>query len=131
MTLTVNRYFPGNYFNLQPQNEKFQNNSCIENFLSEESLCVLTVHESKNSLEFRNEIPNDDRNRLLFFKTLDNGSELEEISRKSTEKLGFLSLNGGIVRSIYNSISSTFMLNALTVMQYIKHFFMNKLMKFL
>lgn len=108
--------FSGNYFNLQPQNEKFQNNTCIENFLSEESLCVLTVtlSESKNTLEFLNQIPNDGQNRLLFFKNnVDN--ELEDSSKKTNEKLGFLTLNGGIIRSIYNSISSTFMLDALTV----------------
>ena len=84
--------------------------------MSEENLCVLTVNENKSTLEFRNDIPNDDQNRLLFYKTIvDNENGLEDVSRKTAEKLGFLSLNGGIVRSIYNSISSTFMLNALTV----------------
>ena len=88
----------------------------MENFLSNENLCILSVslNETKSSLDFRNEIPNDDQNRLLFFKHNIHGG-LEDETRNTTENLGFISLNGGIVQSIYETIASTSMLNVLTV----------------
>lgn len=106
--------FTANYFNLN-QLEKTFDDSCVRDFLENDGQRVLSasLNDTRKSIQFQNKIPNEYQNVLLFYKnqkTDRNGNSGGERS-----DLGMLTLEGGIVKSIYNSISSMFVPGSLNV----------------
>lgn len=104
--------FTANYFNLN-QNEKPFDDSYVRDFLENDGQRVLaaSLNDTRKSIQFQNKIPNEYQNVLLFYKNVEvNGNAAGQRSG-----LGMLTLEGGIVKSIYNSISSIFVPSALNV----------------
>lgn len=102
-----------NFFNLI-QYDKHADDSYVRDFLenNEQRIITASLNDSKkSSLIFQNKIPNENQRTLLFYKTnrSDGNLKLQKIG------LGFLTLEGGIVKSIYNSISSVFVPNDINV----------------
>lgn len=100
--------FSANFFSLF-QNDKHPDDAFVRDFLENEDQKIITasLNESKKSLVFQSKIPNENQSSLLFYK----------IKRSDGHKvgLGLLTLEGGIVKSIYNSISSVFVPNDINV----------------
>lgn len=110
-----------NYFNIVPQTENFLSDSYVKDFLDGEGQSILTVttNDSKNAVTFQSKIPEDSQNVLVFYKNHRNQenrfSDKTKERPKTADQIGILTLEGGIVKSIYNSISSIFLPNALNV----------------
>lgn len=95
--------------------EKTFDDSYVRDFLENDGQRVLSasLNDTKKSIQFQNKIPNEYQNVLLFYKnqkTDGNGNGAAERSG-----LGMLTLEGGIVKSIFNSISSMFVPGSLSV----------------
>lgn len=106
--------FTANYFNLS-QSEKPFDDSYVRDFLENDEQRVLSasLNDTRKSIQFQNKIPNEYQNVLLFYKN--HKSEVNGNSTGQRSDLGMLTLEGGVVKSIYNSISSVFTPNALNV----------------
>lgn len=106
--------FTANYFNLN-QNEKPFDDSYVRDFLENEGQKVLSasLNDTRKSIQFQNKIPNEYQNVLLFYKN--QNSEMNGNTAGQRSELGMLTLEGGIVKSIYNSISSIFVPSAMNV----------------
>lgn len=104
--------FSANYFNLN-QLEKTFDDSYVRDFLENDGQRVLSasLNDTRKSIQFQNKIPNEYQNVLLFYKN--QRSEVNGNGHRSD--LGMLTLEGGIVKSIYNSISSIFVPSAMNV----------------
>lgn len=95
--------------------------SYVKDFLDGEGHSILTVttNDSKNAVTFQSKIPEDSQNVLVFYKNHRNQenrfSDKTKERPKTADQIGILTLEGGIVKSIYNSISSIFLPNALNV----------------
>lgn len=98
-----------NYFNLS-QSDKSFDDSFVRDFLENDGQRVLSasLNDSRKSIQFQNRIPNEYQNVLLFYKNA-------KADKSQRSELGMLTLEGGIVKSIYNSISSIFVPGALNV----------------
>lgn len=101
-----------NYFNLS-QNDKSFDESYIRDFLENDSQRVLSasLNDTRKSIQFQNKIPNEYQTVLLFYK---NFSKRDGNANQRSD-LGMLTLEGGIVKSIYNSLSSIFVPSAINV----------------
>lgn len=101
-----------NYFNLS-QNDKSFDESYIRDFLENDSQRVLSasLNDTRKSIQFQNKIPNEYQTVLLFYK---NFSKCDGNANQRSD-LGMLTLEGGIVKSIYNSLSSIFVPSAINV----------------
>lgn len=104
--------FTANYFSLN-QNEKSFDDSYVRDFLENDGQRVLaaSLNDTKKLIQFQNKIPNEYQNVLLFYKN----TEVNGTTPGQRSGLGMLTLEGGIVKSIYNSISSIFIPSALNV----------------
>lgn len=102
-----------NYFNLN-QLEKTFDDSYVRDFLENDGQRVLSasLNDTRKSIQFQNKIPNEYQNVLLFYK-----NQKTDTNGNSGERsdLGMLTLEGGIVKSIFNSISSMFVPGSLNV----------------
>lgn len=112
----MNKYFrfEANYFNLN-QHDKSFDDSYVRDFLDNDSQRVLaaSLNDTKKSIQFQTKIPNEYQNVLLFYKNQKNGANGIPANERSA--LGMLTLEGGVVKSIYNSISSVFNPSSLSV----------------
>lgn len=79
-----------------------------------------SLNDSRKSIQFQNKIPNEYQNVLLFYKNHKFDSNGNTAGQRPD--LGMLTLEGGIVKSIYNSISSIFVPNAMNVSHLNFHF---------
>jgi dynein heavy chain 2 len=68
-----------------------------------------SLNDTRKSITFQNKIPNEYQNVLLFYK-----NQKSDVNANRSD-LGMLTLEGGIVKSIYNSISSIFVPSAMNV----------------
>ena len=96
--------------------EKASDDSYVRDFLENDSQRVLSasLNDTRKSIQFQNKIPNEYQNVLLFYKTSQKRDvNVNSIGQKSD--LGMLTLEGGIVKSIYNSLSSIFVPSAINV----------------
>lgn len=105
-----NFHFTANYFNLS-QIEKTFDDSYVRDFLENDGQKVLSasLNDTRKSIQFQSKIPNEYQNVLLFYKN----QKADGNGQRSD--LGMLTLEGGIVKSIYNSISSIFVPSAMNV----------------
>ena len=88
----------------------------VRDFLENDSQKILSasLNDTRKSIQFQNKIPNEYQNVLLFYKT----SQKRDVNANSfghKSDLGMLTLEGGIVKSIYNSLSSIFVPSAINV----------------
>jgi dynein heavy chain 2 len=99
-------YPTASFFNLS-QIEKSFDDSYVRDFLDNDSQRVLSasLNDTRKSIQFQNKIPNEYQSVLLFYKT----------KIGDDKELGMLTLEGGIVKSIYNSLSSIFVPSAMNV----------------
>jgi hypothetical protein len=95
--------------------EKTFDDSYIRDFLENDGQRVLSasLNDTRKSIQFQNKIPNEYQNVLLFYKNHKSDGNGNAIGERSD--LGMLTLEGGIVKSIYNSISSMFTPGSLNV----------------
>lgn len=77
-----------------------------------------SLNDTRKAIQFQNKIPNEYQNVLLFYK-----NQKSEASGQQRSDLGMLTLEGGIVKSIYNSISSIFVPSAMNVSEIISKLF--------
>jgi len=105
-----------NYFNLS-QLEKSIDDSYVRDFLESDGQRVLSasLSDTRKSIQFQSKILNESNNVLLFYKTQKADLNANSSSQRSNVDLGMVTLEGGIVKSIYNSISSIFVPSALNV----------------
>lgn len=106
-------HFLANYFNIN-QNDKSFDDSYVRDFLENDGQRVLlaSLNETRNKILFQNKIPDEYESILLFYKNTElNGNTASQ----KLPVLGMLTLEGGIVKSIYNSISSIFVPNSIKV----------------
>ena len=101
-----------NYFNLSQNSD----DTYVRDFLENDSQRVLSasLNDTRKSIQFQNKIPNEYQNVLLFYKT----SQKRDVNANSfgqKSDLGMLTLEGGIVKSIYNSLTSIFVPSAINV----------------
>lgn len=93
----------------------------VRDFLENDSQRVLSasLNDTRKSIQFQNKIPNEYQNVLLFYKT----SQKQDVNANSfgqKSDLGMLTLEGGIVKSIYNSLSSIFVPSAINVSRFLR-----------
>lgn len=107
-------YQTANYFNIN-QHEKSFDDSYVRDFLENEDQRVLSasLNDTRKAIQFQNKIPNEYQNVLLFYKNQKTDTNGNVAGQRSN--LGMLTLEGGVVKSIYNSISSVFTPSALNV----------------
>lgn len=88
----------------------------VRDFLENDSQRVLSasLNDTRKSIQFQNKIPNEYQNVLLFYKTAQK-RDVNANSFGQKSDLGMLTLEGGIVKSIYNSLSSIFVPSAINV----------------
>lgn len=85
------------------QQENSINENLIKNFLGDPNQKLLSTYldEDDNSIKFDYKIPDSYQTILLFCKTFQQNAEgLEDL------KLGMLTIEGGIIRTIFSSITS-------------------------
>lgn len=101
--------FLANYFQL----DHILDDTYVKDFLENDSQRILSasLNDSKKSIQFQNKIPNEYQNVLLFYKTQNTNLQQKE----NRSDLGLLTLEGGIVKSIYNSLTSIFIPNIINV----------------
>lgn len=106
------------YFNLNQLDKTFDD-SYVRDFLENDDQRVLTasLNDTRKSIQFQNKIPNEYQNILLFYKNQKTDRNGNAAGQRSD--LGMLTLEGGIVKSIYNSISSIFVPSAMNVSSFI------------
>lgn len=92
--------------------EKTIDDSYVRDFLDNDGQRVLSasLNDTRKAIQFQNKIPNEYQNVLLFYK-----NQKSEASGQQRSDLGMLTLEGGIVKSIYNSIASMFVPSAMNV----------------
>lgn len=102
------------YFNLNNLDKSFDD-SYVRDFLENDGQRVLSasLNDTRKSIQFQNKIPNEYQNVLLFYKNQRSDGNGNSMGERSD--LGMLTLEGGIVKSIYNSISSIFVPGSLNV----------------
>lgn len=85
------------------QKENPVNETLIKNFLDDRDQRLLSTYidEGDNSIKFDYKIPDNYQTILLFYKTLTPNVEGSE-----EMKLGMWTIEGGIIRTIYSSITS-------------------------
>jgi O-glycosyl hydrolase len=107
------QFSTASYFNLN-HTEKTSDDSYVRDFLENDSQRVLSasLNDTRKSIQFQNKIPNDYQNVLLFYKNQKSTSQVESSQQSD---LGMITLEGGLVKSIYNSLSSIFVPNAVNV----------------
>lgn len=98
-------FFTANYFQL----DQVLDDTYVRDFLENDSQRILSasLNDSRKSIQFQNKIPNEYQNVLLFYKT--------QQKAENRSDLGMLTLEGGIVKSIYNSLTSIFIPSAINV----------------
>lgn len=103
------------YFNLNQLDKTFDD-SYVRDFLENDGQRVLSasLNDTKKSIQFQNKIPNEYQNVLLFYKNQKTDSNGNGGNGERSD-LGMLTLEGGIVKSIYNSIASMFVPGSLNV----------------
>lgn len=106
--------FTANYFQL----EKILDDTYVRDFLENDTQRILSasLNDSRKSIQFQNKIPNEYENVLLFYKTQHKRDSQPKGNRSD---LGMLTLEGGVVKSIYNSLTSIFMPSAINVSKFV------------
>lgn len=97
------------YFSLHGENNAFDD-SPIKEFLESNELSVLTAINQDDKLIFSHNI-SEDKNCLVFYKIPQIGSTARQPNIDNNDNalpLGILTLEGGLAKSIYNSISQVF-----------------------
>lgn len=98
------------YFSLNGTDNEYDDSS-IREFLESDDLTVLTAINHGDKLTF-NHFISDDENCLVFYKIPKIGTGIAQQSsidnNGTAPLLGILTLEGGLAKSIYNSISRVF-----------------------
>lgn len=102
--------FLASFFQLEP----ILDDSYVRDFLENDSERILSasLNDTRKSIQFQNKTPNEYQNVLLFYKIKPKENSQQDGHRS---ELGMLTLEGGIVKSIYNSLTSIFIPNAINV----------------
>lgn len=98
------------YFSARlPGTELDEQTAMILEFLEQEEHTVISAVHSKSDgkIRFHHRIPNEEL-CLLFYKVPQVGHHNREDGTASEPLLGILTLEGGMVKSIYNSVSRVF-----------------------
>lgn len=82
----------------------------IQEFLQNDEINVLAVTYAENALRFHHTVPTEE-NSILFYKI----PQLGAVQANVDIPIGILTLEGGLVKSIYNSVSRVYAPNVMKV----------------
>lgn len=105
------------YFNLPPPHDV----SAIQEFLSNEELTILTASAGTQNIQFTHELAQDTEFSIIFYKIPQTNHERSEQKNLSSHhaEIGLLTLQGGMVKSIYNSVSRVFSAHSSKVIKFV------------
>lgn len=86
----------------------------IQEFLQNDEINVLAVTSTENALRFLHSVPTEE-NSILFYKI----PQLGAVQAKVDIPIGILTLEGGLVKSIYNSVSRVYAPNVTKVKDFL------------
>lgn len=91
-------------------------NANIREFLDYEEITILVAQLSEtNCITYHNEIPNNEDTSIVFYKIPKICFD-ETDDSNSLLQIGFLTLNGGVIRTIYNTMERIFSTRAAMVL---------------
>lgn len=105
--------FPADYFNSPPPTDTY----AVKEFFDNEELTILTATGTNGSIHFSHELPQYTEISLIFYKIPQTGTN--DAKFMGNNQIGLLTLEGGMVKSIYNSVSRVFSAHSSKVIKFV------------
>lgn len=101
----------------------------IKEFFENDDLTVLTATCANNRIIFLHEVPQEAEFSLIFYKIPKSNYQLHQTTTNNENhsaldtQIGLLTLEGGMVKSIYNSLTRVFSAKSSKVISFVCSFF--------